>query len=248
MMEQQLGDQNVTLTGVRPSGHFARVMISADYMMKRIAMGLDPSPVAKLPSYVQLLQRGPATSQLMAPRWWLATDYDSMQKSEDGLAWRFAGRGLKVMSEHGFLNARGELVNAGRPSPLAKLWAEKFSSQYNELAKELPVFGQLRGCVDLALTAALFTQESLPDRADCPLSLLSDPSKLVGEDFSVPKYVPSQASAVRGRSGWVVSVSGGVELDTWNVIERVETNPELAAIREEAFKNVDDKAQLWWWD
>jgi hypothetical protein len=243
-MEQQLGDQNVTVTGIRPTSHFARVMVGADYMMKRLAMDLERSPVAGLPSYMQMLQRGSGTTQVSAPRWWLAPEYESVQKSEDGLAWRFHGRGIQAKSEHGYLNARGELVNAGRPSPLAKTWADRFTAKYEAVAEDFPVFSQLCGCVDLAVLAALLTRENLLERAGCPLLMLSDPGKLIGEDFTVPIRVPSQARAVRGRGGWVVSVSGGVDFDTKGVLDAVEENSKLAVIRQAAMGS----RQRWWWD
>ncbi len=233
-MEQQVGDQLVTVTGVRSNSHFARVMVSADYLMKRIAMDLERSPVANLPSYMQLLHRGSGMTQLSAPRWWLAADYETVEKSADALVWRFQGRGIQALSEHGYLNARGDLVNAGRPSPLGKLWADKFTDAYDELGKQLPVFSQLRGCVDLTVLATLLTNESLPDRADCPLPLLMDPSKLKGEDFAVPTSVPSQASLVRGRRGIVVSVSGGVDFDAESVWKKAVTNPKLSSISKAA--------------
>lgn len=243
-IEQQVGDQLVTVTGVRPTSHFARVMVSADYRMKRIAMDLERSPVANLPSYMQLLHRGAGTGQLSAPRWWLAPDYETVEKSEDALAWRIQGRGLRTMSEHGYLNSRGDLVNAGHPSPMGKLWANKFTDAYDQLGKQLPVFSQLRGCVDLAVLATVLTNEVLPDRADCPLPLLMDPRKLKGEDFAVPTSVPSQASLVRGRRGVVVSVSGGVDFDTESVWEKAVTNPKLSSIRKAAAGDT----QTWWWD
>jgi hypothetical protein len=49
---------------------------------------------------------------------------------------------------------------------------------------------------------------------------------------------------VRGRGGWVVSVSGGVDLDTKGVLDAVEENSKLAVIRQTAMGN----RQSWWWD
>ena len=243
-IEQQLGEQNVTVTGIRPTSHFARVMVSADYMMKRIAMDLEPSPVEGLPSYMQLLQRRSRSSQLASPRWWLATNYETVQRSEDGLAWHFQGRAVQAKSEHGYLNQRGQLVSAGRPSPLAKHWADRFTSEYDALAKELPVFSQLSGCVDLAVLAALITQEGMRQKADCPLLFLTDPGKFTGENFAVPKTVLSKAGALQSRSGWIVSVSGGVDLDTASVLQKVKTDPRLSPIRRDAINRSDP----WWWD
>jgi hypothetical protein len=243
-MERQLGDQSVSVTGIRPNGHFARVMVGADYMMKRLAMQLERSPVADLPSYMQLLHRGSSASPVSAPRWWLVPDYQSVEKGADDLAWRFRGRGMRANSEYGYIDARGELVNAGRADPLTKLWAEKFTASYDRLAQDMPVFSQLCGCVDLAILAALVTRENLLERAGCPLLMLTDPGKLIGEELSVARRVRSQASAVRGRRGWVVSVSGGVDLETKSVLDTAEENPKLVATREAAI----DRTEHWWWD
>jgi len=243
-LEQQLGDHLVTVTGVRPTSHFARVMVAADYRMKRIAMDLDESPLNTLPSYLELLQRGGGSQQPTAPRWWLAADYNTLLNSEDSLAWRLQGRGLIAKTEHGYLNDRGELIETGKPSPLAQQWANQFTQQYDALAAELPVFGQLRTCVDLVVVATLIRKQSLRLLAECPLETLTDPSKLTGEEFAVPKSVPSQARALRGRRGWVVSVSGGVDLNAEPVVAHAVTDRKLAAIRDKSAH----RGRSWWWD
>lgn len=242
--EQQLGDQIVTVTGVRPTSHFARVLVGADYLMKRLAMELEPAPVADLPSYMRMLHQGGSGGAVLAPRWWLVPDYQSVEKGADGLAWSFRGRRMQANSEYAYVDARGELVNAGREDPLTRRWAENFTGSYDALAKEMPVFSQLCGCVDLALLAAVLTRESLLQRAECPLLMLTDPGKVVGEDYPVAKQIRAEASAVRGRRGWVVSVSGGVDLDTGRVLAAAVENPKLAADRETAAGS----GERWWWD
>lgn len=244
VIEKQVGDHLVTVTGVRSNSHFARVMVAADYLMKRIAMELEPSPVAGLPSYMRLLTRRSEATQLSSPRWWLAPDYERVEKSTDALAWRFQGRGVQARSEHAYRDSRGELVNSGRPSRSGKLWAEEFTNAYDQLGKQLHVFSQLRGCVDLAVVANLIVNEAMPDRADCPLPTLLDPSKLKGQDYEIPTSVPSQASLVRGQGRVVVSVSGGVDLNMDEILENAITNPDLSRIRNAAA----GEAQTWWWD
>ncbi|HEY5314975.1 MAG TPA: DUF1598 domain-containing protein, partial [Pirellulales bacterium] len=49
-IEQVLGQQVVSITGVPPTSHFARILVAADYRMKRLGMGFDQSPVNGLPS------------------------------------------------------------------------------------------------------------------------------------------------------------------------------------------------------
>ena len=50
--EKALGMQQISLHGVPETSHFARVLVAADYRMKRISMALDPSPLRGLPSYL----------------------------------------------------------------------------------------------------------------------------------------------------------------------------------------------------
>ncbi len=243
-MQELLGDQSVTITGIRPSSHFARVLVGSDFLMKRFAMDLEAPPVAGLSSYMEMLARSGAISRVSAPRWWMAPDYSTVEKSEDELAWKIEGRGVRALSEHGYLTSQGRLVETGRPSPLAKAWADRFTAHYEALCEEVPVLSQLRGCIDLAVLAAVLMRHDLLTRAECPLLMLTDARKITGESMSVPKRIASQARALRGARGWVVSVSGGVDLDTAGVLAQAEVNPKLEAARDQA----KDVTAAWWWD
>ena len=55
-IEQLLGPQTITITGVPATSHFARVLVAADYRMKRLGMKLDPPPIPGLPSYVDMIR------------------------------------------------------------------------------------------------------------------------------------------------------------------------------------------------
>ena len=57
-IEQSLGRQQITFTGVPATSHLARVLIAADYRMKRLAMNFEPSPVRALPSFLQMVSAG----------------------------------------------------------------------------------------------------------------------------------------------------------------------------------------------
>ena len=64
-VKQAFGNQQVKFEGVPATSHFARVLLAADYRMKRIAMELEPSPVAGLPSYVQMISSGSGGTRIM---------------------------------------------------------------------------------------------------------------------------------------------------------------------------------------
>jgi hypothetical protein len=246
-LEQAVGPQQVTLTGVPPSSHFAQVLLAADFLMKRLAMNFEPAPVDGLPSYMEMLEDDSAPLPKNAmPRWWLAPRYESLLKDESGLAWQLRGAGVQALSEEAFLGRGGKVV-AGRAKEhsLAKDWADAMTAKYDALAAELPVFTELRNCMDLAVVAALLVKEDLPGRAGCDLSVLLEDKRVAVAEYPIPRTIDSRASLIRKAGRTVISVSGGVELDSWSVLEQPMAAAELADVRKSA---AGKKPEHWWWD
>ncbi len=244
-MEKALGPQRITITGVPESSHFARVLVAADFAMKRLGMGFEASPVSGLTSYLEMLRApGAPRPENAMPRWWMAPSYEPLQKDEAGFAWRLRGAGVQTLSEAGYLRpARGE--GAEREDLLARKWARDMTEHYGELAQAMPVFAELRNCMDLAVVAALLVKENLPGRAGCKLDLLLDERQVLVADYATPRAVDSRASFVRKGSGWILSLSGGVQVDSWSVLERVESNSDLAGQRKPSLVG---RRGHWWWD
>jgi hypothetical protein len=244
-IEQAMGPQQVLITGVPHDSHYARVMVAADYIMKLLAMGIEPSPVDELPSYLEMLRRRPPEPQIASPRWWMTVDYEPLLHSPDLHAWQIRGPGLKTLTADSFLDAQGRRTAAERPNPVAERWAVSMTENFPRLVAKYPVFGQLRNCVDMSVVAALISKRDLLTAADCPLDFLLDDSRLKGASLEVPKSVDSQASFVRARRGWIVSVSGGVELDPWSVVEDVRQLDTLEEVQE---RSVIRRIDHWWWE
>ncbi len=245
-LEQALGAQQITVTGVPTGSHFAHVMVAADFRLKRLGMNFEKAPIEGLPSYMELLavRTAPRPKNAM-PRWWLAPHYEPLTKDEAGLAWQLSGAGVKVMTEDGYLGSSGAVVNAGREDPLAKKWADAFTSHYAELAKRIPVFAELRNCIDLAVIAALLVKEDLAAKAGCDFSLLLDDRRIGIAEYATPKTIDSRASLVRKGRDWIISLSGGVQVDSWSALDRTETAAELSQTRSVARATDTDR---WWWD
>ena len=84
-LEEALGQQVISLTGVPENSHYARVLVAADYKMKCIGMALMPSNVNGIPSYPGLLKAKRANPNGNSmPRWWMACNYQPLAKSADG--------------------------------------------------------------------------------------------------------------------------------------------------------------------
>lgn len=248
-IEQQLGPQTITVTGVPETSHFARVLVAADYRMKRLAMNFDPPPVAGLPSYLQMMRSGGRGRHSAMPRWWLATSYEPLLTDAEGLAWELRGPGVKAMTEEDFLTANGDRVHSGKASPLAQKWADNMTAKYDELSKRDPIFGALRNCMDLAIIAALTFKENLPAKAHCDLSTLIGPDGPPVDAFAAPKQVDSQASFVQRGDDWIISASGGVLIHSWGVADNKEQSDTLDTLRSKAATpNNAQQPTAWWWN
>ena len=244
-VERKLGMQTVTVRGVPADSHFARVLVAADYRMKRLGMNFEPAPVPGLPSYLSMLKGKSAGPQNMLPRWWLATNYDPLLTDADGLAWELRGQGVKGMAEEDFLAADGSRQHSGTASPAVKRWADNLTARYDELAAKRSIFGQLRNCMDLAVVTALVFKENLAEKAGLSLGLLLDEVDLPCEQFAPARQLPSKASMVESRSKYIFSFSGGVTIDGWQVAERKQTSDDLAPLHAQAQPR---EGQRWWWN
>jgi hypothetical protein len=245
-MKNAFGPQQIRFTGIPETSHFARVMVAADYKMKRIAMKLDRSPVKGLPSYIDMI-KGRSVSAEVNPRWWLACDYEPMARSADGLAWELRGGGVKAMTENEIVQADGTVQQTGKVDPMAQRWADLMTERYDLLSAQDPVFGELRNIMDMCVVSALIRQEGMLEKVNLDLSTLcsADDSPLEIEVWHMAKQVAPQCSFLKTRLGWIVTASGGVDVDSWRVVSKNVVDPAVKAARTKAGYPEDSK-NFWW--
>ena len=242
-MREAFGPQMILLTGIDKETHYARTLVAADYQMKRIAMELEPSPVTGLPSYLSLAKNGRHAAS-SNPRWWMACDYDALTHAEDKLAWRIAGQGVKTLTDNDVIQKNGEAVAANKADVLAQKWADMMTNRFDALAQAQPVFGELRNCMDLSVVATLIVQERLAERAGLDLAFLTGS---VGVDrYVAPKAVEPECSFVRGRAGWVVTASGGVDINAFEVVANQQPDESLDTIRTRSTGDSSPTGRWWW--
>jgi hypothetical protein len=71
-----------------------------------------------------------------------------------------------------------------------------------------------------------------------------DPMEIAIHDFPAPKQVSSKANALKKGRNWIISASGGVEINSWQVADKTQTSPKLSTARQA--KPADAKS--WHWD
>ncbi|MGQ9574748.1 MAG: DUF1598 domain-containing protein [Thermoguttaceae bacterium] len=245
MVEQTLGPQRISLTGVPETSHFARVMVAADYRMKRVSLALEPSPIGGLPSFLEMARatRGPGMQNVL-PRWWLEPVYEPLVRDEQGLAWEIPGAKVRAMTEESFFDAHGIAHPTGQADPIAQKWADLMTQRYEELARAEPVFGQLRNCMDLAVVAALIVQEDLTGKAGNRLPILTGSGPLETAKLTPPKQVATQATAFKKGRRWMVA-AGGVQINPWAIVQKTRTHQAPSAVHAQSAAG---PRASWWWD
>jgi hypothetical protein len=242
-LQEAMGHYTISLQGVPGDSHFARTLVAADVHMKRLAMKIDPSPIPQLPSYLDLVKN--STNISSSPRWWLACNYDAVLKSEDGLTWQLQGQGVKCLTEDDIANADGTVTRTGKSSPKAQEWANLMTKHFDALSLKNTAFADLRNVMDMCVIAAIIEKEGLADKVGLSIPMITSPdSELKTQIWAVPTKTAAQCTALQSAGRIVLTTSGGVQVDSWQVAANVETSPKMAEIREKAGEY---QPKSWWW-
>lgn len=243
-MREAFGPQQVKLTTVAADSRMAQILVAADYRMKRLAMNLEDAPPADLPSYLEMIRNGGGQAGVQ-PRWWMACDYDALLHSEDKLAWKLTGQGVKALSEDELVDAAGRRSGTGRANRFAARWAELFTAKFDELCGYNAAFGDLRNVMDLSIVATVISGHGLEEVAGCDFGLLRGTGgQLATPSWQTPKTIAPECSFVKGRAGWTVSASGGVEINPWQVVsQRAQVDTQVKVVHAQAAERGDS----WWW-
>ncbi len=133
------------------------------------------------------------------------------------------------MAEEDLFNQSGQREKTMKAGSIAQKWADAMTNHYDELSQKEAVFGDLRNCMDLAVISALIVREQLLDKADLRLKNLTDARQLPTAMYNSPKQVDTKSSFVRR-----TVISGGVQIQPWQIVENRETSDAVAPIRNSA--------------
>ena len=245
-VENAMGPQQIRLTGVPADSRFSQVLVAADYKMKRLSMGLEASPIADMPSLLEIAQEKNVRFKKSAPRFWMECNYKPVAKSADGNVWQLRGQGVRTLTEEGFFDKLGQAVDKkGKTNKFAQKWADTMTARFDELSQAEPVFRELRNVMDLAVVAAIIKSQDLMQKVSCEADAIQGRQPVSIPSWNVPKTVPTECSFVRLNRAWLVTASGGVQVDSWSVAMNSETVESLASVHKTAVAKTADR---WWWN
>ncbi len=144
--------QTVRVLGIPFSTHFARVLVDADYFMKRLVDGSESLALDSFTSMLemtladakeQIIRDGTTSvpSQSMN-RFWFCPGQS--RYSEDTGIVQLEACPVILLTEEEHLG-ENEIVGANRVSPYARKFADSFSALYDKIAEKRPIYRELEG-------------------------------------------------------------------------------------------------------
>jgi hypothetical protein len=252
-LREKLGRQNIEVYGIDPCTRVGLVLVEADYRMKLVGMGLEPS-VPFVPSYLDMIELAPGQPPppMDVLRWWFTLNYDAVVASPQHDAFELRGQGVQVLSENEMLTATGQQVHTGGSDVLNQQFARNFTKHFADFTVKYPIYAELQNICDLALTGALLRSENLPEKVRWHMLYFGDPRQYQVPLAVAPKTVETVINhRVINKTTIIVGVSGGVRIDPNAQVKPAALKTDdygLPAERLHDAPKKDDSRQCWWWD
>jgi hypothetical protein len=102
----------------------------------------------------------------------------------------------------------------------------------------------LRNLMDMCVVSALVARHDLVSAAGCELPMLLGAKDSAAVDaWNVPKAIATQCSFAKHGREYVITASGGVQIESWQVASRTEVGPQMAPLRRQSASMTSN----WWW-
>jgi hypothetical protein len=179
--------QSVTVFGVPHNTHFAKIMVDADYGMKRIVDGSDSLDIRGFKSLTDAtlaeIRRGadaegdPKLPGSSMNRFWFYPD-EVLYRENDGVK-LIEVCSVQLLTEEQRVLSTGETMGTGRVDILAAEFARSFTAHYDEIAAKRPVYHELQRLFVFVALSKLMEREGLLE--GWPVSL-----RYLLEEYEVP--------------------------------------------------------------
>jgi len=211
-MEQMIrlmGRWNVTTFGVPEDSRMSLSMVEADYLMKRLAIGVERAGVGGLKSTLQLAKPG----DNMMRRWWFAADPGYLSCSEDRSLWLLDGPRFQLLAQEELMAADGTLIDAENLEGSSEEFARLFNERRAELVKKHAALADLQNIFDVLVTAGLLREALEAGRLTWAPEVLTSDTLLTSAGYAVPRETLPLLNTRQSPGGPLIGAfSGGVVL------------------------------------
>ena len=244
-IQQAMGEHTITLTGVPEDSRYSQVLVAADHRMKRLAMGLDRSNARNMPSILEMAEKAGASRMSGAPRMWMECNYDGVATDEAEAIYELRGQGIKTLTENAMFDGQGQSKVVKKQNKYAERWARKLTERFEEVSQVEPVFRDLRNLMDLSVIAAIISKNQMLDKMGLEIDAITGDAVQM-PSRPVPSSVPTACSFVNIKGNYVVTASGGVQVDSWAVAGNTSVDTKLA--KTSAMALAANDGNRWWWN
>jgi len=222
--------QKVRVMGVPFDSRFAKVMVDADYYMKRLVDGSVALNIDGFESLTDItvnaakqdMENGRPSSvpEHSLNRFWFCPGETTFTE-DDGVV-LLQSCPVRLLTEEEFLTSSGAVAGRGRPSAFAKRFTEAFTAKYQEIAAARPIYRELEGLFRFVGIAKLITGGSAPSAAGVNLDYLikrypieptgvsrAVPGKTNVAEFTIEKDMPEG----KAYATFCLRSCGGVSMD-----------------------------------
>lgn len=215
-MIRLLGNWHITTFGVPEDSRMALAMIEADYLMKRIAIGIEPTGVRGMKSSLALAKPG----DNMMRRWWFAPNPQCLTHDGQHRIWNFQGPRWILRAQEEILDNSGNLVDSPTAEGSSSEFAQLFNQHMESLAEQFAALADLQNTFDLLMTAAILRDCIARGTLSWTPSLMEDPDTCPTTHYPVPRESPSLLKTKNGRGGLLIGAfTGGVHLPAENLVQ-----------------------------
>ncbi len=244
-VEKAMGEHTITLTGVPKDSRYSQVLVAADHRMKRLAMGLEQSNAQNLPSILEMAQKKKASRMSGAPRMWMECNYQSVATDESETIYELRGQGVKTLTENAFFDQDGKSKVQKKQNKFAEQWADNLTERFEEVSQVEPVFRDLRNLMDLSVISAIISKNQMLDKMGLQIDAITGDAVRM-PSRPVPSSVPTACSFVNIKGNYVVTASGGVQINSWAVAANTRVDNDL--VKTSAVALAANDGSNWWWN
>lgn len=248
-LRNALGLQSVNVWGVSPKTNFAATLVAADYRMKLIGVGLEEAPV-KLVTYAEKSNPRVNPTNGLA-RWYFTPNYDCVVETENGDAIQLLGDGVNLVGEDELVGADGKRSsNSGRGNPATKAYAKSFTSKFDKIAAEIPVYASLRNLVDMTIVAAYLQKEGAYAKTNWDAEFFSDEEKFPTETLNEIQFAQTAVNVINHKGGITSYPTGGgvrIEPQIALDVEHIQYD-QKGSVEKKREQSENNDSSRWWWD
>lgn len=172
--------QTVSVMGIPFETRFGKVMVDADYYMKRLVDGsvsLDIDGFKSLTDMTLDVIKEDITNNkpLSIPsqtmnRFWFCPGETSFIES-DGIVLIKKSQVI-LLTEEEYLTKKGKVAGSGRPNQLAKEFVDSFTKKYDQIAREKPIYSELEGLFRVVALTKIMKHNEATSEAQITLDYL----------------------------------------------------------------------------